>query len=126
MTTNGRRRRTTFLHIELSQPLPEHSDLACSFSVDDDAIIVKARGLSCELPASLRREGAVSVRVAANGVAFGENEITVKLVPQPEVFSQPSVGPSGGGARVRILGRGLVGNTTMLSLRNTTVCGPRC
>ena len=61
----------------------------------------------------MRREGAVKVRVAANGVAFGENEITVKLVPQPEVFSvQPSVGPVGGGARIRILGRGLVGNTT--------------
>ena len=85
-------------NIELSQPLPEHSDLACLFTVDDDAIVVKARGLHCELPASFRREGAVSVRIAANGVAFGEHEIIVSIVPQPEVFSlQPSVGPVGGG-----------------------------
>ncbi|CAH0369713.1 unnamed protein product, partial [Pelagomonas calceolata] len=109
-------------NIELSQPLPEHSDLACLFTVDGDAIVVKARGLRCELPASLRREGAVSVRIAANGVAFGEHEVIVRIVPQPEVFSlQPSVGPATGGNRVRILGRGLVGNTTLCKFGDTTV-----
>ena len=102
MTTNTGRRvaGTSALQYRARGTTTVHSDLACSFSVDDDSRSSSEPAVyTCELRASLRREGAVTVRVAANGVAFGENEITVKLVPQPEVFSlQPSVGPVGGGA----------------------------